>query len=253
MSQEFLFLTRVFREQGHAEEFLRGQVRAGVLCTYQQIEDKSRNDPMEGVFDSSQFEGLEITIKTPSGYSHMLSHETGERMTQRIGWAERFNVLCTTASYVDSRWVVPGQRFDEVIDRFVRVPEDVMKFGEFAVRIDQPDEFGERLKAAADRLDVPMYSGPVTYGRHPMPDYGMRDVALIFRKRDQYKHEREFRFAFESPQKVDGPLVLDVGDLSDIAQLFRPREFNDQLTVTCDEAAPGESDREGATRWQDDL
>ena len=208
---------------------------------------------MEGVFDSSQFEGLKITIKTPSGYSHTLSRETGERMTQRIGWADRFNVLCTTASYVDTEWVVPDERYDEVIDRYVRIPEAVMRFGDFAVWIHQPHEFVERVKAAADTLGVPMDCAFVAYGRHPMPDHGMRDVALIFRKRNQYKYEREFRLAFESPQKVGGPLTLDVGDLNDIAKLFRTREINDQLTITHGEPASGERTGEGYLGWQDDL
>ena len=170
-----------------------------------------------------------------------------------IGWAERFNVLCTTASYVDTEWSMHAERFEEVIDRYVRIPEDVMKFGDFAVRIDQPHEFVERVKAAADKSGVDMRRGFVNYGRIPMPSLGLRDVALIFRKREQFKYEREFRFSFESPQKVEGPLVLDVGDLSDIANLFRTREFNGQLSITCGEAAPGECTREGALGWQDDL
>ena len=253
MPQAFLFLTRVFREKGHAEEFLQGKVRAGMLCSYRELEDESRNDPMEGVFDSSQFEGLKITLKTPSGYSHTLSHETGERMTQRIGWADRFNVLCATASYVDTEWVVPDERYDEVIDRYVRIPEAVMRFGDFAVCVHQPHEFVERVKAAADKLGVPMDCAFVAYGRHPMPDHGMRDVALIFRKRKQYKYEREFRLAFQSPQRVGGPLILEVGDLSDIAKLLRTREFNDQLTITQGEPFSGERTGEGYLGWQDDL
>ena len=253
MSQAFLFLTRVFEEEEHATDFLRGQVRAGMLRTYRKLEDESRNDPMEGVFDSSQFEGLKITLNTPSGYSHTLSHETGERMTQQIGWAERFNVLCTTASYVDTEWVAPDERYDEVIDRYVRIPEAVMRFGDFAVCIHQPHEFVERVKAAADKVGVRMDCAFVAYGRHPMPDHGMRDVALIFRKREQYKYEREFRFAFESTQKVEGLLILEVGDLSDIAKLFRTREFNDQLTITRGEPFSGERTGEGYLGWQDDL
>jgi hypothetical protein len=208
---------------------------------------------MEGVLDSSQVEGLKITLEARNGYTYTLSHEKGDRMTQILGWADRFNVLCTTASYVDTEWVIPAERFDEVIARYVHIPEAVMRFGDFAVCIHQPHEFEERLEAAASKLGITMDCGWVTYGKQPMPALGIRDVALIFRKRAQYKYEREFRFAFESPQKVDGPLLLDVGDLNDIAQLFRPRDFNDQLTITRGESAPGDATREGALAWEDDL
>ena len=86
-----------------------------------------------------------------------------------------------------------------------------------------------------------------------MPNLGLKDVGLILRKREKYKYEREFRFAFELPQEAEGPLVLDVGDLSDIAILFRTREFNDHLTITCGEADSGAVTREGALGWQEDL
>ena len=254
MPQAFLFLTRVFEEKEHAMEFLRGKVRAGTLLSYQETEDDLRSDPMEGVFDSGQFDGLKVTLQASNGQTYTLSHETGERMKLPLPWAGRFNVLCTTASYVDTEWVVPAERYDEVIDRYVRIPEAVTKLGDFAVWIHQPHEFVERVKAAADKLGVPMNCGFVDYGTHPMPRLGLKDVGMIFRKREQYKYDREFRFSFESPQNVEEPLVLNVGDLNDIAKLFRTREFNSQLSITCGEPASGERTRDGgALDWQDDL
>ena len=127
-----------------------------------------------------------------------------------------------------------------------------MKLGGFSVWIHEPDEFVERVKVAADKLGVPMHCGFVEYGSRPMPSLGLKDVGLIFRKREQYKYERESRFSFESPQKMEGPLCLDVGDLNDIAKLFRTREFNDQLTITCGEADSGAETNEGVLGWQDD-
>jgi len=41
--------------------------------------------------------------------------------------------------------------------------------------------------------------------------------------------------------------------LSDIAKLFRTREFNDQLTITRGEPFSGERACEGYLGWQDDL
>ena len=126
--------------------------------------------------------------------------------------------------------VFDSAQFDEVIARYVHIPEAVMKLGDFAVWIHQPHEFVKRVKAAADKLGGEMDCRFVDYSRRP-PSLGLKDVGLIFRKRKQYRYEREFRFSFESPQKVECPLILDVGDLSDIAKLFRTREFNGQLTM----------------------
>ena len=223
-----------------------------MLRSYREIEDESRSDPMEGVFDSRELDGLKVTLQTPNGHTYTLSHEAGERMTMPMAWADRFNVLCTTASYVDTEWVVPAERYDEVIARYVDIPEAVMTLGDFAVWVYQPHEFVERVKAAADKLGVEMDCGFVDYSRRP-PSLGLKDVGLIFRKRGRYKSDREFRFSFESPQKVEGPLTLDVGDLSDIAKLFRTREFNGQLTITHGEPDSDGRTREGSLGWQDDL
>ena len=241
-------LTRVFEEKEHATEFLRGKVRAGTLLSYQNIEDNHRRDEMEGVFDSEHFAGLKATLKMSSGKTIALW-----RVKYELPWAEGFNVLCTTASYVDAEWIVPAERYDEVMDRYVRIPEAVMKLGDFAVCIHKPNEFIERVKTAADKLGVPMDCGFVNYGRHHhMPKGGPRDVGMIFCKREEHKCDREFRFSFESPQKVEEPLVLNVGDLSDIAKLFRTREINSQLSTTYREVAPGKRTR-AALGWQDDL
>ena len=97
--------------------FFEGEFAQETLLSYQKTEDDHRSDPMEGVLDSGQVEGMEVTLQGPNGYSHTLSHETGERMKCRLPWAGRFNVLCTTASYVDTEWIVPDEHYDEVLDR----------------------------------------------------------------------------------------------------------------------------------------
>ena len=250
MAQVFLFLTRVFDKKKYAEEFLRGSVRTGPVLGYRKLEGDPRNDPMEGVFDSRLVDGLKVALKGPAGYCYTL--KLGDRMTTRPAWVNRFSLLCTTASFYDDDWVVPEKHIDQVLDRYIRVPEATATLGDFAVIFDLI-VFVDRLKAAAEAAGLLMKYGPVEYGRRPVPSFGPNDTAILFRKRAQYKREREFRFAFESPHEVRGPITLDVGDLSDIATLCLTREINEGLEVSCDKNNPDESVAGRAASWKDDL
>ena len=251
MALRFLFLTRVFEKEVHAEDFLHGKVRIAPLLGYRKIESDPRSDEMEGVFDSRQISGIEVTLRAPNGASVRLG--AGDRMIMHPNWVRRFYALCTTVSLYDPDWVVPEKHFDEVLDRYIRVPEDSMRFGDYGVIVTDPPAFILRVRAAAGRADLRTKYGLVTYGRSPAPPQGMHDVGLVFRKRRQFRYEREYRFAFESSRDADGPLFLDVGDLRDIAQVCRPRELNRDLTVTCGEADPSKAIEGPAASWKDDL
>ena len=47
----------------------------------------------------------------------------------------------------------------------------------------------------------------------------------MFRKQIKYSHQREFRFAIQSRSLGDSPLILDVGDLSDVTMRFDAEEL----------------------------
>lgn len=244
--RRILFLTRTFQEKDHAEAFLRGQIRAETLAYYRGTEDEARSDPQEGIFSSGK--DWKVTLKTPNGYAHTLSHEAGERIRTRFNWTDRVNILCTTASYIDTEWSVPDDRYEGVLDRYIRIPEAVKKFGDFAVFVHNTPSFMDLADAAAEKAGLELAFGFVDYsGRMPNP----KTEELVFWKDSNYKHEREFRFAFLSPQKVEGPMTLDVGDLSGVASLVRTQDINGMLTITTGRGP--DKDTPEALSWKDDL
>ena len=189
-----------------------------------------------------------VTRKTPNSYAHTLSHEAGERIRIRFNWTDRVNILCTTASYIDTEWSVPDDRYEEVLDRYIRIPEAVKKFGDFAVFVHNTPSFMDLADAAAEKAGFELADGFVDYsGRMPNP----KTEELVFCKDSNYKHEREFRLAFLSPQKVEGPITLEVGDLSGVASLVRTQDINGMLTITTGRGP--DKDTPEALSWKDDL
>ena len=159
-------------------------------------------------------------------------------MKIRFAWTDTVNVLCVTVSYINTELVVPDERIDEVIDRYVRIPESTKKFGDFAVFMNQPNILLDRAYTAAKKAKYELSYDFVDYsGRMPNPKTDER----IFCKGSEYKHEREFRLAFFSPQKVERPLTLETGDLSDIARLVRTQEITGtRMTVYARTRGPGQ-------------
>ena len=187
-----------------SREGLRGGVSRRpvqrTLAYYRCTEDQARGDPKEGIYEFGK--DWKITLRV-RGYAHSLSWDAGDRMKLQH---DRANILCTTASYLDTEWVVPDDRYEEVLDRYMRIPEEVKKFGDFAVIVHQWPKFLAAYSAAKKAglgfdYDLVDYSGrpPHLTTKH-----------FIFCKSNEYMHEREFRLAFFF--SAEGGMSADFGD-----------------------------------------
>lgn len=58
------------------------------------------------------------------------------------------------------------------------------------------------------------------------------EVDAVFKKRNEFSHQKEFRFAFDTGVSGDNPLILDIGDITDITTLCNVEELNELLTVS---------------------
>ena len=56
-------------------------------------------------------------------------------------------------------------------------------------------------------------------------------VSGAFMKQDKYSYQREYRIAIETGSTGIFPIVLDIGDISDIAMRSNIREINQNLQI----------------------
>ena len=52
------------------------------------------------------------------------------------------------------------------------------------------------------------------------------DVESIFRKQERHSYQREFRFVIDNSPVSAAPLILEIGDISDITRRFDFAELN---------------------------
>lgn len=89
----------------------------------------------------------------------------------------------------------------------------------------------ERAKAALKQLGRPCRMDRVEYYDEKTFHgfFELQDVP--FRKRLKFQPQREYRIAIAGNLDAPGPFTLEVGDLSDIAKLTTPSEFNERLRI----------------------
>ena len=108
----------------------------------------------------------------------------------------------------------------------LKVPEASLALGEYAVLIQNVPEFVRRLESVIHLKEYGFTRGLVEY-YDPDSFHGyFDDMESIFWKQDKYRDQREYRFAIDTGLVSDSPLILDIGDIKDIALMLKATELN---------------------------
>ena len=58
-----------------------------------------------------------------------------------------------------------------------------------------------------------------------------KDLEAIFKKQKIYKHQKEFRFAFNTNNKTKGSIKFNVGPLNEFAIILPSKDINSLLEI----------------------
>ena len=109
--------------------------------------------------------------------------------------------------------------------------EKMIKYGEHAVVIPQAELFLEKLKNAAMKAGFGFVKGLVNYYDFSKDNVSDEFPINAFQKRSEFSYQREFRFLLQKKDAVDAPVILEIGDLSDIAQSCKSVDLNGLLEI----------------------
>jgi hypothetical protein len=116
-------------------------------------------------------------------------------------------------------------------DGQISIPDDCKKLGEYAVIVTNVNKFIERVKAAVSSNNYGLNAGLVEYYDPTIFNGFFSEVESIFRKRDEYKHQKEYRFSFDTGIAGNDLLILNIGDISDITMQCKVFDINTKLEV----------------------
>ena len=207
-------LVKLYDRKEYADTFLDGVVFANTVAHFRALESEEiRSDEDEGVAIFPLTEGMKLTI-TPSGGETVLPPLTldesdfGEPPTLRPRWFDTLNIFSMVLA--DTHW--------DAGKLYFAVPDPVHRFGRFAVAILDTKEFLRRVEKAVEERNYRLSYKRVEYYD---PAIGIRTdpttVDPLFKKRDRYQAEREFRLVIARQISSPTPLRLDIGPIHDIA------------------------------------
>lgn len=229
------FLAKFFKNERHAEQLIRGRLYANKLSYFRAIEgDAARNDTYEGV---TLWRGGELKI-WPSTDDDRGEHQ-GITITDRDlvsplevqpDWTDHVNLFCMYAGHSGDYKTIPADHVNQFKKERLEIPDECLAFGEHAVIVDA-QQFVERIKGAVRKIKNCRFArGLVRYDGKP--PFDITRANILFYKRDEYKQQREFRFAFFPGEDIRGPLTLELGDLSDIAIRCNSSEINRNMQLS---------------------
>jgi len=146
-----------------------------------------------------------------------------------------YNLYCMYAGHTGDFGELTAENAESVIER-MRIDESCMKLGEQAVVVHNPKEFMRRVSEAISSSGYCGSANLVEY-YSPEPYHGhFNDEDVVFRKRDEYSHQREYRICADTKTAGDEPLVLNIGNIEDIASPAKTSEINATICVNRENA-----------------
>lgn len=220
-------LVRVFEEKAHAESFIQGDLRFGKISAYKGYVDKNgeqRGDPFEGIVSWLQPHMVNIQY----GDISVPSEDIAAPIAIHCNDVLNKYALCSYAVHSGNTNAITQETLDDFRCSLL-IHEKSFGLGSYCVLIRNVTEFQQRIsnsfggKVNGGMSRVHYFDESDHFARLPEKFDGMH-------KRSSFSHQNEYRVIadFESG---DDYLTINVGDLSDIASIITPDEFNLELEV----------------------
>lgn len=229
MSTIFAFV-KLFENKDYAQAFVSGKLFMNTIRSFKEYKDEAgelRGDEYEGIVALYQPEHLgeikfgEHTIPASDLAAPIVMH--GNHLLDH-------NVFCIYSLNSRGHDTVSAETLSD-FKRTLELHDSCFGLGKYCVAILNASQFIERCQSAIKKLNVNGNLDLVDYFNEHEFHGNMVSDKLGFQKRGMFSHQREYRVKIDLNRSESGPYILDVGDLSDIAVITTPKEFNEELEL----------------------
>lgn len=228
-----MLLIKVSPKQEYVNQFLAGKLFSQRLEKFRQMEnDQQRGDSYEGTMVYPP--GSILTLQS----TNLLTKETNEWKTPLDDLADNITLQLTALKYLNvfCMYAVDFNDFKEIPNnntkRTLDLPDSLWKFGDYAAIVFNVPEFISRVRRAARSLHYGFWSDRVAYycTALGLPNNTL-NASLVFLKRNQFAHQKEYRLVFDSHSVGNYPITINVGDIGDIAVPIWKNNLNQEFNV----------------------
>lgn len=218
-------LAKIFKEKDYAQDFMAGKILMNPLKKFikkDKVKIPLRDDPEENC----------VALYQPGHCILKIAGHTISDMAGPIRVSLNYLLNCKACSFIS----VDSREFDSIrpdkLSEFaesLKIDNRCFGFGPYCVAIVHVNEFIDRVSKALLRENMASKMGLVQYYDEATFHGAFGEEEYGFMKRKCYGHQRELRILVQGED--ENPLILDVGDLSNISILTTPEDFNKTLQV----------------------
>ena len=216
-------LVKFFDEENYANDFLNGILYSNRLSYFKRLEDhEGRGDKYEGgIFLPSDETTIRLTATANGDHNFESITIPPEDLAAavRIGpnWFDHMNIFCMYSCYSSNVVDVSkdGNRAKKI---FIQIQDDTSALGDYIVAISDISAFLLRFQQAVSRKSYESMYGGVKYFNPEAgsPSFKYKEET-IFMKRENFKHQKEYRLAFDTGTVGSDAVKLNIGSIEDIA------------------------------------
>lgn len=228
MSKTIFFLVKIFDKKEYALDFMQGKMFANRLSYFRRLDEKqeaNRGDKHEAVVSWVQPEDANLTIN--GIHITQLAGPISIQMNRH----DHLNIYCMYAGHSGEFESLTEENLRD-FKKHLEISEDCVKLGKYAVVVTQYMTFIDRVSNAVRSNNYGLRAGLVDYYDPNTFTGSFNEVDAVFKKRNEFSHQKEFRFAFDTGVSGDNSLILDIGDITDITTLCNVEELNELLTIS---------------------
>jgi len=208
-------------------DFLDGKLFMNPLSFFRKIEEEAvsnRSDKHEAVIGWHQPDQITLTIN-----NYELKDLAGPVCVQ-MNAHENLNMLCLYAGH-SGEFKSLSEETIPLLHEQLKISAKCSKLGGYSVLITNTSEFINRVVKAIREQGYIGTAGLVDYYNPDTfsGDFSHRDA--LFRKRDEFSHQSEYRFVIKRDSEENIPVTLNIGSIRDIAVPYKTSDFNEGLEI----------------------
>lgn len=229
MSSIFAFV-KLFENQDYAQVSMSGKLFMNTIRSFKEYKDEAgelRGDEYEGIVALYQPEKLG---EIKSGEHTIPASDLAAPIVMHGNHLLDHNVFCIYSLNSRGHDTVSAETLSD-FKRIIELHDSCFRLGKCCVAILNASQFIERCQSAITKLNINGSLGLVDYFNEHEFHGSMPSDKLGYQKRSMFFQQREYRVKIDLNRSKPGPYLLDVGDLSDIAVITTPKEFNKQLEL----------------------
>lgn len=222
------FFVKFFINPEHANDFVNGRIFANRLSWYKKTEDGNKSGRVD------QHEGTIAWLQPGKGRLTLNGMDISDDLAGAVeiqkNWLNHLNVFCVHACHSGDLDLSSLSNDNiEALRRELAIDDRCLSLGNHAVVVKDVHEFIKRVESHARAKGYPIARRLIKYYDPDAFHGNFRDIESVFWKQDSYSFQREFRFVINSGSLGEDPLVMNIGDLSDITLRLESSELNGKV------------------------